>query len=67
MGNRIVTGELFRAKTIGAELEPRQIWCWSTCQLDVQRRDYHDSCFGVVEVTFRANLIGVSLVDQIWK
>jgi len=45
MGNRIVTGELFRAKTIGAELEPRQIWCWSTCQLDIQRRDYRVSCF----------------------
>ena len=46
---------------------PRQIWCWSTCQLNIQRRYYHASCLGVVEVTFSVNLIGVSFMGQIWK
>ena len=47
--------------------ETCQVDSQSTCQIDIQRPENHDSCFGVNEVIFSANLIGVSSVGQIWK
>ena len=45
--------------------ETCQVDSQSTCQIDIQRPENHASCFVVNEVTFSANLIGVSSVDQI--
>ena len=48
-----------RANAFGAVTRPRQILTGSTCQVDIQRRDYNANDLGVFKVMLRANSIRV--------
>jgi len=59
MEKQPVTGGGLRANAFGAVTRPRQILTGSTCQVDIQRRDYNANDLGVFKVMLRANSIDV--------